>query len=200
MNLGIRNNFINYCILTILLFSCRGSENNDNSLEKTALNKEQRFELFLNSPLNVNTKASKQKFNNIIFYKSYILAKNKHVNDNSDSIIRATSDSFVIIDGSHIKKERDSLIRIASHNDVIEILKNKYTERILQMRINSKGIKLNYGIYLGMTLDSFNNLLPLKINEDYIASYINKEYFEVKFIFDRENRELKEFNYRSIID
>lgn len=66
--------------------------------------------------------------------------------------------------------------------------------------MNSIGIKLNYGIYLGMTLDSFTSLLSLKINENHVASYINDESFEVKFLFDELNKNLKEFNYISIMD
>ena len=156
--------------------------------------------MFLELPHNVNTDADEQIVDNIKFHKSYILAKNQHFHENRDSILRASSDSYVLIGAPNFNEDKDSLIRIYSNNDVVEILKNKLIERILYMRINSKGMKLNYGIYLGMTIDSFNKLLPLKTNENYVASYIDEEFFQVKFIFDEENRELKEFNFISLID
>ena len=198
MVLNIRINFIVY--VSILFISCRSGEDNDNPIEIVASNKEERLELFLESPLSLNTSAAEQTLNNIKFHKSYILAKNQHFDGNRDSIIRASSNGYVLINALRFNEEKDSLIRISSNNDVVEILKNKYIERILHMRINSKGIKLNYGIYLGMTIDSFNKLFPLKINENYVASYSDEEFFEVKFIFDEENRELKEFNYLYLID
>ncbi|MCB0743413.1 MAG: hypothetical protein KDC67_05880 [Ignavibacteriae bacterium] len=49
-------------------------------------------------------------------------------------------------------------------------------------------------------MDSFTSLLSLKINENHVASYINDESFEVKFLFDELNKNLKEFNYISIMD
>lgn len=198
MVLNIKNNW--FIFLSILIISCTKNTNNGNHFETAPLNKEERLSLFLELPLDINASTDEQIINNIKFHKSYILSKNHHFNDLGDSIIRATSDSYVLIDAPHSYEERDSLIRIASNNDVVEILKNKYIERIVYMRINTTGIKLNHGIYLGMSMDSFSAVMPLKINENHLASYNDEEFIEVNFIFDEESRALKEFNYIALID
>lgn len=200
MYLISRRTFIIYLFLSSLLISCNTEDKVYNKNKEEVLTKKERLNLFLESPLKVNTNTIEQSLSNVNFYKSYILIGNPHYNENQDSILKSYSNSYVLIEGTNLKEDLDSIIRISNNKDVIEILKNKYVEHIIYMRMNSKGIKLNYGIYLGMNLDSFSKLLPLKLNENYIASYIKDESFEVKFLFDKESKKLKEFNYLSIID
>ena len=186
--------------ISSILISCKDKTPHRNLLQDHSLTKTERLDLFLESPITINTNANEQRLNNIKFHKSYILNDNPHFNSDSDSIAKATSNSYVILNGSSFDKEQDSLIRISSNTDVIEILKNKYVERITYMRLNSNGIQLNYGVHLGMALDDFTKLFPLEINENHIVSYIDNDSFEVKFIFDEDSKRLKEFNYLSIID
>lgn len=194
-----RNTIILFVFMSSVVISCKDITRK-NSVENNDLSKEERLELFLESPINVNANANEQSLNAIKFHKSYILNDNPHFNADSDSISEASANSFVVINGSHFDKEQDSLIRISSNSDVIEILKNKYVERITYMRLNSNGLELNYGVHLGMSLDRFTELLPIKIDENYIASYMDNDSFEIKFIFDKDNKLLKELNYISIID
>lgn len=194
------NSIILLVFISSFLTSCQDKAVHGNSLQDHSLNKEERLDLFLESPITINTGANEQRLNMIKFHKSYILHDNPHFNADSDSISKATSNSFVIIDGSHFDKEQDSLIRLASNSDVIEILKNKYVERITYMRLNSNGLQLNYGIHIGMSLETFTKLFPLTIDDHFIASYKDNDSFEVNFIFDQDSKLLKEFNYLSIID
>lgn len=200
MTIRRRNSLVLFVLITSLVMSCKNIGMSKNSIENKDVTKEERLDLFLESPINVNANANEQRLNAIKFHKSYILNDNPHFNADSDSVIKASSDSYVLIGGSNFDKEQDSLIRISSDTDVIEILKNKYVERITYMRLNSDGIKLNYGMYIGMALDSFTQLLPIKIDQNYIASYRDNESFEMKFTFDKDSKRLKEFNYISIID
>ena len=194
------NSIILFVLLLSLFMSCKNTGISDNSLQDPSLNKEERLDLFLESPITINSSANEQRLNMIKFHKSYILNDNPHFNADSDSISKASSNSYVILDGSHFDKEQDSLIRLASNSDVIEILKNKYVERITYMRLNSNGLQLNYGIHIGMSLETFTKLFPLTIDDHFIASYKDNDSFEVNFIFDQDSKLLKEFNYLSIID
>ncbi|HUH28488.1 hypothetical protein [Gelidibacter sp.] len=195
-----KNRIILFAFICSLAMSCKNKVNNNNSVENKDLTKAERLDLFVESPILINSSLNEQRLNNIKFHRSYILNDNPHFNSDSDSIVKATSNSYVILNGSHFDKEQDSLIRLASNSDVVEILKNKYVERITYMRLNSKSLELNYGIHIGMTLDDFTELFPLEINENYVASYADNDSFEVKFIFDEDSKRLKEFNYLSIID
>lgn len=194
------NSIILLVFISSLLMSCQDKAVNGNSLQDHSLTKKERLDLFLESPITINSGANEQRLDMIKFHKSYILNDNPHFNADSDSISKATSNSYVILDGSHFDKDQDSLIRLASNTDVIEILKNKYVERITYMRVNSNGLQLNYGVHLGIALDDFRNLFPLTIDDNFIASYKEDDSFEVKFIFDPDSKMLKEFNYLSIID
>lgn len=189
--------FVLFCSLAL---SCKEKVNNKNPIVNEDVTKDERLVLFLESPITINTSPNEQRLNSIKFHKSYILNDNPHFNSDSDSIAKASSNSYVILNGSTFDKEQDSLIRLASTKDVIEILKNKYVERITYMRLNSDGIQLNYGVYLGMDLDSFTKLLPLKIDENLVASYADNDAVEATFTFDEDSKRLKEFNYLSIIE
>lgn len=195
-----RNRIILFVFICCLAISCMDKAINKNSMETKDLTKVERLDLFLESPITINTSLNEQRLNNIKFHKSYILNDNPHFNSDSDSIAKASSNSYVILNGSSFDKEQDSLIRLASKSDVIEILKNKYVERITYMRVNSNGLQLNYGVHLGMALDDFTKLFPLEINENHMASYMDNDSYEVKFIFDEDSKRLKELNYLSIID
>ncbi len=186
------------CVCMALFSSCnkKTMSHSSNEGKSSILSKEERLGLFCESPLNVNTNVFKQKINNIEFYKSYILIENLHVNKEYE----LNKDNYVTIGAVNFNANKDSIIRIASNSDVIEILKNKFTERTIYMRINSKDINLNCGIYLGMSLDQFVELMPLKVDEYYVASFESEESLELKFIFDKEKKHLKEILYRLIIE
>ncbi|MBO3098736.1 hypothetical protein [Gelidibacter pelagius] len=194
------NSIILLVFISSFLMSCQDKAVHGNSLQDHSLTKEERLDLFLESPITINSSANEQRLNMIKFHKSYILNDNPHFNADSDSISKASSNSYVILAGSHFDKEQDSLIRLASNSDVIEILKNKYVERITYMRVGSNGLQLNYGVHLGMALDDFTKLFPLTIDDHFIASYKDNDSFEVNFIFNQDSKLLKEFNYLSIID
>lgn len=200
MDMDIKGNFMLGLVLVLLLVACRSGEDNGNSVGDGTLSKDERLDLFLADPLEVNSNIDEQVLNNIKFRKHYLLAKNEHSDQDRDSILKEFSDSYVVLGDKYFSQEKDTLIRLSSAKDVVDILKNKYTERIVYMNMNSKGLKLNYGLYLGMARDSFNKLLPLKINKEHVASYVKEEFFEVEFVFDKENGVLKNINYRSIID
>ena len=187
-------------VLSNLIISCQGKEAEVNRVKNETLTKEERLELFLESPITINSNVNEQRFNKILFHKSYILNDNPHFNSDSDSIAKASSSSYVIIDGSNFEKEQDSLIRFASNTDIIEVFKNKYTERITYMRLNSKDLKLNYGIFIGMSMDIFRTLFPLHIDNNLTAFYRDNDSFEVEFNFDKVTKQLKKVKYLSVMD
>lgn len=189
-----------FVLMSSLVISCQGKEAQRITVKNEFLTQEERLERFLESPITINSNANEQRINNITLHKSYILNDNPHFNADLDSTAKTSSNSYVILNASRFDREQDSLIRLASNTDVIEVLKNKYVERITYMRLNSKGLQLNYGLHLGMDLDSFTKLLPLKIDENYVASYSDNDSFEAKFIFDENSKKLKELDYISIID
>ncbi|TXE09135.1 hypothetical protein ES711_04165 [Gelidibacter salicanalis] len=184
---------------SILLSSCNDEAETRNSKTLPKLTKEERMELFLESPITLNTNVTEQRLNTIQFHKSYILNENPH-NANSDSLLRANSNSYVVIGEEHFDKERDSLIRFASATDVIEVLKNKYVERVTYMRLQSEGLQLNYSMHLGMDADSFTKLFPLEIDANYKATIEEHDAFEVTFTFDQTDKTLKEVHYVSVMD
>lgn len=179
-------------LISSFFMSYKDKEVNGNSLDNQALNKEERLDLFLESPITVNTKLNEQRLNAIKFHKSYILNKNPHVDADGDSLLKANSNSFVVIGKGDFDNGRDFLIRLPSDTDIIEILKNKYVERITYMRLQSEDLQLNYGVRLGMDLDSFTKLLPLKVDANHEATYRDNDAFELKFVFDPNDKTLQE--------
>ncbi|WP_299398758.1 hypothetical protein [uncultured Gelidibacter sp.] len=200
MNITNRTLAIIVVLIAMLFMSCKDKSASENLIPEPNLTKVERLELFLESPITLNTNATEQRLNTIQFHKSYILNENPHVDTNRDSLLKANSNSYVAIGEAHFDKERDSLIRFASATDVIEILKNKYVDRITYMRLQSEGLQLNYGVHLGMDADSFTKLFPLELDINYKATVEDRDAFEVTFTFDKKNKTLKEVNYVSVMD
>lgn len=200
MNITNRTIAIIVVVIAMLFMSCKDKSASENLIPEPNFTKVERLELFLESPITLNTNATEQRLNTIQFHKSYILNENPHVDTNRDSLLKANSNSYVAIGEAHFDKERDSLIRFASATDVIEILKNKYVERITYMRLQSEGLQLNYGVHLGMNADSFTKLFPLELDANYKATVEDRDAFEVTFTFDKKNKTLKEVNYVSVMD
>jgi len=188
------NNFFFYNILFFLIIvSCARdksqSEYEKNNLrgnfskkQKVVLTKEQRLELFLESPVTLNSNLKNLKINGITFNRGHFISSSVHdvfkTNEKLDTIIRFTS----------------------QNNDVIEILKNYYVEHIIYLKLSSKGIQLNGGIYLGMTYGEFYNFLPLKMNHDGLVFYrSDDDFFEIMFYFDGD-KILREVNYYKNLD
>jgi len=200
MNISNRTLVIIVVVIAMLFMSCKDKSASENLIPEPNLTKVERLELFLESPITLNTRATEQRLHTIQFYKSYILNENPHLDTHRDSLLKANSNSYVVIDKAHFDKERDSLIRFASATDVIEILKNKYVERITYMRLQSEGLQLNYGVHLGMDADSFTKLFPLELDANYKAIVEENATFEVIFSFDKKDKTLKEVIYVSVMD
>lgn len=200
MNITNRSLAIVVVVIAMLFMSCKDKSASENLISEPNLTKVERLELFLESPITLNMNATEQRLHTIQFHKSYILNENPHVDTDRDSLLKANSNSYVIIGEAHFEKERDSLIRFSSATDVIEILKNKYVERITYMRLQSEGLQLNYGVHLGMDADSFTKLFPLELDVNYKATVEDRDAFEVTFTFDKKNKTLKEVNYVSVMD
>lgn len=176
------NNFGKYIfpfIVFLTIFSScaeKSTNDNNNSLEIT-ISKQSRLDSLFKSPVIINSSQKRESMNDIDFFKSYLLVENTHSQYFQDSIIRYSS-----LDG-----------------DVVELLKNKYQEKVIFLRFNSEMLNLRYGIYIGMSIDDFFLKMPKK--EIQINNIIyDSEYSSLKFYFDIRENKLKQVFYTHYID
>lgn len=151
-----------FLLAILILSSCKRQSNS------FFLTENQRLDSLLIDPIEINSDLRYFKIENIKFYKSYILSENRH----------------------H-KRIEDSIIRFAStQNDVIEVFKNEYIDKVVLIRFSSDNLKLKYNIHVGMTYDKFTSLMPYK--EPFFNSVIyQNEYSTLEFAFDKNFKNLK---------
>lgn len=161
----------------VVIVSCKKVTNYTENKEK--ISKEERLDLFLETPLLLNSDLDVIKISSTKFKKSYSTLENVHFTRQLDTIIRYSS----------------------KNKDVIELYKSNMVEHIIYLKLHSNGIQLSNGVFIGMSIKEFSNLFPLELNQQNIAIYQNvDDYFEVKFFFDKEKETLSEIEYIAITD
>lgn len=103
------------------------------------------------------------------------------------------------VDAKWYPKDLDTLLTYRFTNgDIVEIFKNRFTEKIILFNISSEKFVFDNGVFIGMSVSNFNTLFNLKINlENHTYSYID-EFYKIDFIFKKG--ELTKIIYKSIID
>lgn len=167
-----------FLLFVTLFFSCvEKRKTNKNELSNPRISIEERLDSLFEHPIIINSNLKKENISGVNFFKSYILSENLHFQYYPDSIIRYSSEN----------------------DDVIELLKNKYQEKIIFLRFVSANISLRYGIYLGMSVDEFFLLMPEQELIDDVVVY-DSEDVSIKFYFDTKTNTLKNVHYYSFID
>lgn len=138
---------------------------------------EDRLDSLFECPIIINSELKKENIDGVKFFKSYILSENLHSQYYPDSIIRFSS----------------------QYDDVIEILKSKYQEKIIFIRFHSNNLSLKYDICIGMNIDDFFSLMPKQELVDNAVVY-DSDYVSIKFYFDTKTNTLKNVHYYSFID
>lgn len=170
--------FLGFVFLTIAYSCVEKSKTDINKSSEITLSKQARLDSLLDSPININSTLKTESIDQIDFYKSYVLAENAH----------------------HAQYFQDSIIRYASlQEDVVEVLKNRYQEKITFLRFGSEPLHLKYGLYVGMSTDDFFTKMPEQEMQDHAILY-DAEYASLKFYFDTNSNKLKQIFYTRYID
>lgn len=161
-----------------LFFSCADKNKTAKSQSiDPMLSKQARLDSLFESPIIIDSRLKKENIDGVKFFKSYILSENIHFQYDPDSIIRFSSQK----------------------DDVVELLKNKYQEKIIFLRFTSNTISLRYGVHIGMSVDDFFSLMPEQELVDNAVIYDSDD-VSIKFYFDTKTNTLKNVHYYRFID
>ncbi|MGJ8591835.1 MAG: hypothetical protein ACSHXF_04770 [Aquaticitalea sp.] len=164
----------------LALISCQSNIPDIQFVDDVDVNKKNRLELLLNSPLEINCDLSYFNLKNIKFKKEIFTISNKHFREELDTIVRYTS----------------------LNNSIIEIYKNDLMDKIIYLESDENNFRLNYGLHIGMHKVELEKLLPLTIDENNIARIndsIYEDFFNLILTFNKDNL-LTNINYVSYIE